>query len=255
MKILKTKSGKFSRFIKKNGGFLVLALVLFSVSVAVFASTDKIKSTLFQNSSSELNLSGDDENCDTSSQNISSAQKTDTKTQSSQQSSQQGQSSQLYEQSSSQGDSEQITSSQNSQPLLFLLPVSGKVINEFSGSKPVKSKTMGDWRLHTGVDLAAEKGTSVRASAEGEVSKIYNDDLWGTTIEIEHIDGTTTIYSNLNTKVYVEKGQKVESGQSIGKVDTSAKIELAENPHLHFAAKRNGKYIDPMTIVTKPIGD
>jgi len=254
VKIIKTKNSKFSRFIKKNGGLFILALVLFSVSIAVFASTDKIKNSLFQGSSSELNLSGDDESWNTSSQNTSSAQKTDTQPQSSSQFSQQGQSSQSSEQSNSQGQLQSAINSQSSQKLLFLLPVSGKVLNEFSGSKPVKSKTMGDWRLHTGVDLACEKGTSVMSSAEGVVSKIYSDELWGTTIEIEHPDGTTTIYSNLNTKVYVEKGQKVESGQSIGKVDNSAKVELLENSHLHFAAKREGKYIDPMTIVTKPIG-
>lgn len=253
MKILKTDNKKFSRFIKKNGGFFILALVLFSVSVAVFVSTDKIKESLFLSTSSQQSLSGDDENWNSSSENTSDVQKTDTQPQSSSQPSQSAQSSQQSGQSSSYVQSETQSSMPQSQKLLYLLPVSGEVLNEFSGTKPVKSKTMGDWRLHTGVDLAAKKGTSVRASAEGKVSKIYNDDLWGTTIEIEHPDGTITIYSNLNSKVYVEKGQSVESGQSIAKVDSSAKVELSENEHLHFAAKRDGKYIDPMSIVTKPV--
>lgn len=250
MKILKTDNKRFSRFIKKNGGFFILAIVLFSVSVAVFVSTDKIKESLFLSTSSQQSLSGDDEKWNTTS---SDSQKTDTRPQSSSQPSQSGQSSQQSEQLGSSVQSDVQSRLPESQKLLYLLPVSGEVLNEFSGTKPVKSKTMGDWRLHTGVDLSAKKGTSVRASAEGKVSKIYNDDLWGTTIEIEHPDNTTTVYSNLNSKVYVEKGQSVESGQSIGKVDNSAKVELSENEHLHFAAKRDGKYIDPMSIVTRPV--
>jgi len=254
MKIMNTKSGKFGRFMKKNGSFLVLALVLVATCVAVYAGTNKIKKDLFQNNSSEINLSGDENQWDTNSQNISSAQQTDTRPQSSSRPSQQGQSSQSSEQQSSSKPSAQLTSSGASEQLLFLLPVNGNVLNKFSGNKPVKSKTMGDWRLHTGIDIAAKEGTSVKASGEGVVSKIYNDEMWGTTIEIEHPNGVTTSYSSLSEKVFVQKGQKVESGQAIATVGNTAKIELSEDSHLHFAAKKNGKYIDPESIITKPIG-
>ena len=113
---------------------------------------------------------------------------------------------------------------------------------------------MGDWRLHTGVDYAAEKGTSVKASGEGVVSKIYNDSMWGTTVEITHPKSITTIYSSLSDKVSVEKGQTVTTGQVIGTVSNTAKIESAEASHLHFAVKKDGKFVDPESVITKPIG-
>lgn len=255
MKVLNTKSGKFGRFMRKNGTYFVLGLVIVATCVAVYAGTDKIKKGLFSSNSSEINLSGDDTNWDTNSQNQNNVQQTDAPQQSSSQSQQQGQSSSSSKPSSSSNASQPQLNSGESERRLFILPVSGDVINKFSGNKPVKSKTMGDWRLHTGVDYAAEKGTTVKASGEGTVSKIYNDDMWGTTVEIEHPNSIVTIYSSLSEKVPVEKGQKVESGQAIGTVGNTAKIELSEQSHLHFAVKQNGKYIDPDTILTKPLGE
>lgn len=247
MKIMNTKKGKFGQFMRKNGGYFVLGLVVLATCTAVYAGTGKLKQNFTPQSS---NLNG----VESKWENQESTAQTDTRPQQNTSSSQpQDATSSLAEQSSSDLHEEQLESLP-SQEILFISPLNAKVLNKYSGNKPVKSKTMGDWRLHTGIDLAAKKGTSVGASAQGTVSKIYNDDMWGTTIEIEHPNGITTIYSSLSSKVSVEKGQKVETGQAIGTVDNSAKIELAEESHLHFAAKKDGKYIDPESIITKPIG-
>ena len=249
MKIMNTKKGKFGQFMRKNGGYFVLGLVVLATCTAVYAGSGKLK----QNYNPQgLNSNGVESKWDT--QRESSIAQTDTQPQQNTLSSQQqGATSSLTQQSSSDLHEEQLESLP-SQEILFISPLNAKVLNKYSGNKPVKSKTMGDWRLHTGIDLAAKKGTSVSAAASGTVSKIYNDDMWGTTIEIEHENGITTIYSSLSSKVSVEKGQKVETGQAIGTVDTTAKIELAEESHLHFAVKKDGKYIDPESIITKPIG-
>ncbi len=253
MKIMNTKSGKFGRFVRKNGAYLVLGLVVAATCVAVYTGTDRIKNGLLSSkSSSELSLSGDESEWNL--QTESNAQQTDVPPQSNLSSSRQEESTSSSMQQGSLNSQQEAQSSQQSQQMLFISPVSGKVLNKFSGNKPVKSKTMGDWRLHTGVDYAADKGTSVKAAGEGTVSKIYNDDMWGTTVEIEHPNGMTTIYSSLNSKVSVEKGQRVESGQAIGTVSDSAKVELSEPSHLHFAARQDGKYIDPESIITKPVG-
>ena len=252
MKVIKTKNSKFSNFMRKNGGFLVLAFVVVSVCIAVYAGGKTIKNSLISQNSSEINLSGDDKDWNVSSKN--QTQQADVPPSSTSQLQSSGQSSSSSKQSDSSKSSSQLSNSGVSQEILFISPVSGDVLNEFSGDKPVKSKTMGDWRLHTGIDISAEKGTSVKASGEGIVSKIYTDDLWGTTIEIEHPNNMTTIYSSLADDVFVKKGQSVESGQSIGTVDNSTKIELAEDSHLHFAVKKDGKYVNPEEIITKPIG-
>lgn len=251
MKILDTKGGKFGRFIKKNGAFLVLGVVAVSVCVALFTVGESINRAQL-NSSSEINLSGDENKWNSNSNQ--DALKTDTETSSTSPSLQQGQQSSQLGQSSSQGSQSEQLGSQTSQPTLFISPVDGKVLNKYSGNKPVKSVTMGDWRLHTGIDYAAEKGTSIKASGEGIVSKIYNDSMWGTTVEITHPNSITTIYSSLSDKVSVEKGQTVTTGQVIGTVSNTAKIESAEASHLHFAVKKDGKFVDPESVITKPIG-
>lgn len=252
MKILDTKSGKFGRFMKKNGGLLMLVLVAASISVAAILGIKSGKKPPTQNSS-QINLSGDEESWNINSQ-MGDTTQTDAQVSSTLQPSSSQEQLSSSKPSGSQNASSGLNESQNSQKLLFILPVNSQVLNKYSGNKPVKSKTMGDWRLHTGIDLSAEKGTSVKASAEGKVSKIYNDAMWGTTVEIEHSNGMTSIYSSLSDKVYVEKGQAVESGQSIGTVSDTAKIEGAEASHLHFAIKQGGKYIDPESVITKPIG-
>lgn len=253
MKVIKTNNSKFGNFMRKNGGFLVLALVVVSVCIAVYAGGKTIKNSLISQNSSEINLSGDDKDWNVSSKN-QMTQQADVPPSSTSQLQSSEQSSSSSKQSGSLNSSSQPLNSGVSQEILFISPVSGDVLNKFSGNKPVKSKTMGDWRLHTGIDIAARKGTSVKASAEGIVSKIYSDDMWGTTVEIEHPNNMTTIYSSLADTVFVKKGQSVESGQSIGMVDNSAKIELAEDIHLHFAVKKDGKYLNPEEIITKPIG-
>ncbi len=251
MKILDTKGGKFGRFIKKNGAFLVLGIVAVSICVALFTVGESINKAQVNNNS-EINLSGDENKWNSSSNQ--DALKTDTETSSTSSSLQQGQQSSQLEQSSSQSLPSGQSSSQPQQPTLFISPIDGKILNKYSGNKPVKSVTMGDWRLHTGIDYAAEKGTSVKASGEGVVSKIYNDSMWGTTVEITHPNNIVTIYSSLSTKVPVEKGQTVSTGQVIGTVADTAKIESAEASHLHFAVKQNNKFIDPEEVITKPVG-
>ncbi len=252
MKILKTEDRKYKSFIKKTGPVFLLLLVAVATGVAIFAGTSKINKTPPKSDSSQINLSGDENNWTNSALN-QNAQQTDTEVSSmslSSQSQAQLSSSKPFSYSSSPKEQ---SSSQISAQILYISPVNAEILNKYSGNKPVKSLTMGDWRLHTGVDYKAQKGTSVKASAEGIVSKIYNDAMWGTSVEIEHEDKKTSIYRSLSDKVFVEKGQKVTSGQVIGTVGNTAKIESAEDSHLHFEIKQNDKFLDPESVITKPI--
>ena len=129
-----------------------------------------------------------------------------------------------------------------------ILPLKGEVLNEYSGDKVVKSKTLDDWVMHTGVDLAAEAGTPVKAMSAGTVADISNDDMWGTTVTIDHGDGLESYYANLKSAVNVRAGQAVSMGTVIGNVGESAEIEQAEAPHLHFGVKRDGEWIDPLSV-------
>ena len=69
---------------------------------------------------------------------------------------------------------------------LFMLPIGNEVLKPFSDGQPVYSETMQDWRTHNGTDFKGEKGTEVKAVADGTILKVENDPLWGPVIEIDH---------------------------------------------------------------------
>ena len=107
-------------------------------------------------------------------------------------------------------------------------------------------ETMGDWRTHDGVDIAAEAGTSVMAPAGGTVSDIYTDDLMGTTVVILHADSVLSTCSNLQGVPTVEIGDTVRTGDIIGTVGTSAIAESRQESHLHLSMTRDGVSVDPL---------
>lgn len=131
----------------------------------------------------------------------------------------------------------------------FAMPVSGDVVNAYSGEKMVKSKTLGDWVLHTGIDLAASAKTPVKAVSAGTVSAVETDDLWGCTVTIEHANSVISYYANLGDDIRVTVGQSVKLGDVIGTVGETADIERAEESHLHLGIKQDGEWVDPVSFI------
>lgn len=131
----------------------------------------------------------------------------------------------------------------------YLLPLSGEIIGKHSAGELVKYEAIGEWRTHDGMDIAAEAGAEIKASAEGKISAVTSDPLWGTTVEIDHDKGITTIYSGLAPEVPVKVGDEVKSGDVIGTLGETNLAETDKASHLHFAMKENGKFIDPETKV------
>ncbi len=140
--------------------------------------------------------------------------------------------------------------SQNEQPkLLFVVPLSGEIVNPYSEGELVKSTTLGDWRTHDGIDIKAENLSAVKACADGEVARVYEDALWGTVVEVTHAGNLTSVYASLSKEVSVKAGQEVEAGEIIGTVGGTAHAEIKLDPHLHFAMKKNGKWVDPFDVM------
>ena len=128
-------------------------------------------------------------------------------------------------------------------------PVSGRVLNSYSGDELVYSKTLGDWRTHNGIDVQAEEGAAVKTAADGTVVSVTNDELMGTTVVIEHSGGYTTHYSSLQADVPVAEGQSVHAGDVIGCVGSTSAAESEMGPHLHFSVSQNGSAIDPHAYI------
>ena len=124
-------------------------------------------------------------------------------------------------------------------------PVNGQVIKPHSDTELSYSKTMEDWRLHKGVDISSPIGTTVIASANGEVLECYTDTSYGVTIVISHGNGLISKYSNLASSKMVEVGQQIKAGDAIGVIGDTAEFEVADQAHLHFEVILDGLNINP----------
>ena len=127
----------------------------------------------------------------------------------------------------------------------FSYPVGKTILQKFS-KDPVFSKTTQDWRAHPGLDLSAAAGTSVTASADGTVQKVYKDDRYGNIADVMH--GSYEFrYCGLG-ETSVKEGQAVAQGQKLGTVG-AVPIESQEASHLHLEVLRDGQYVDPLSVL------
>lgn len=130
----------------------------------------------------------------------------------------------------------------------IIYPTSKDIIKDYSGDTPVFSKTLNDWRVHNGIDLAAEQGSKIKAITNGKVADIFNDELLGTTMVVEHDGGFIAFYSGLGQTTLVNTGDTVESGQEIASIN-DIPCEAADGYHLHLSIKKDDKFIDPVEIL------
>ena len=128
---------------------------------------------------------------------------------------------------------------------IFEMPVAGEVKKIFANDSLVYSETLKEWVTHTGIDIEADKATVVKAAEAGKVTAIKNDPRYGITVIIEHVNGYETRYANLLTAEFVNVGEEVTKGQTIGTVGDTATFEVLDNYHLHFEILKNGEYQDP----------
>lgn len=144
-----------------------------------------------------------------------------------------------------------VSASPTETALFFMRPVSGEVIASFSGDTLVYSSTLNDWRVHAGIDVAADLGTQVRAAAKGTVVSVSADALFGTVVEIAHANGYVTRYAGLQEQPCVSPGDAVDAGQVVGGVGATALCETVDPVHLHFEVWKNGKAVDPESVLPK----
>lgn len=123
----------------------------------------------------------------------------------------------------------------------------GESLNVYSAGAPVYSKTMKDWRIHTGLDVAAENESPVLACANGQVKETYTDSMLGNVILVEHGD-YLFYYCGVGENFLVNPGDVVTAGQQLGVV-TAVPYEAAEEPHLHLEVRRDGVALDPQAVL------
>ena len=131
-------------------------------------------------------------------------------------------------------------------PPVYTWPVKGAIASGFSLEVLAYDETMGDWRTHSGVDIAAEQGTRVLAMSSGMVRRVYADDLMGTTVVIDHGEGLVSYYHNLSKSPTVAEGDSVVTGTVIGAVGDTALAESGRPAHLHLEVSLDGRPVDPV---------
>ncbi|SFE87042.1 M23 family metallopeptidase [Roseivivax sediminis] len=126
---------------------------------------------------------------------------------------------------------------------VFAEPVKGARLSSVFGRR--KHPIYGNVRMHTGVDFAAPRGTSVRATAPGRIAFIGRRGGYGRVVEITHGTETMTRYAHLSAVPDgLAEGQRVLAGDTIGRVGATG---TATGPNLHYEVRVDGRPTDPLS--------
>ncbi|HEX6103351.1 MAG TPA: LysM peptidoglycan-binding domain-containing M23 family metallopeptidase [Alphaproteobacteria bacterium] len=122
----------------------------------------------------------------------------------------------------------------------FLWPLEGKVLSSFG---PKKGGLHND-----GINIAAPRGTPVRAAENGVVAYAGNELRgFGNLLLIKHADGWTSAYAH-NEELLVRRGDQVKRGQVIAKVGSSGSVT---SPQLHFELRQGARAVDPVKLLAQ----
>ena len=102
--------------------------------------------------------------------------------------------------------------------------------------------TLKVYKLHTGIDIPAPKGTKIVAANAGTVITSTKNGSYGNYVVIDHGGGRTTLYAHMSSRS-VSTGQTVTKGQQVGAVGATG---YATGNHLHFEIRINGSLVNPM---------
>jgi len=117
-----------------------------------------------------------------------------------------------------------------------------------------RKRVDGTWGFHHGIDLAAVKGTLVKAARAGSVVEACFQTGYGNTVVVQHSDALKTRYAHLHTiRAYV--GQKIKQGAIVGTVGETGFIRKKgkDGSHLHFEVYEKGKRVNPMHCLSRTV--
>lgn len=120
---------------------------------------------------------------------------------------------------------------------------SSYTVTSYYGTR--KHPILRKYKMHTGIDIGADKGASIVAANKGTVIMAHYDKSggYGNMVVIDHGDGITTLYAHAS-KLLVKVGDEVKAGQVIAKVGSTG---LSTGNHLHFEIRVNGETKNPLS--------
>lgn len=123
----------------------------------------------------------------------------------------------------------------------FVVPAKGVVSSSYGVREEIFE---GIGTFHTGVDIAADKGTEILSSTEGIITVADYNKYNGNYVEVTN-GKIVTKYCHMD-KLLVKKGDKVKAGEKIGHIGSTG---LSTGPHLHFEIVYDGVKINPQKII------
>lgn len=243
---------KSSNFFKREGFYVVLFIclcIVATVAVVATRNSSHVKNTPIKN---EVNKQGSsngkksnlalDNSTDKSQEDVADAKQVQAKVQ---------KADIKIPDNQAKNDQKEDAAGNTSSKIVFVKPVEGLLARAFSDGQPVYWDSIKTYRENNGIDIQANIGKAVAAAYGGVIESVtYDRD--GEKITIKHDNGLRTIYSNLNEKVMVVKGQTVKAGAQIGTVGKTANDAAYEKygDHLHFEVMNGSNYEDPAKYVT-----
>lgn len=122
---------------------------------------------------------------------------------------------------------------------LTVKPVSGIITSRFGSRESIRSSG------HSGLDIAAKKGTNIKAAAGGTVIFAGYSGAYGNVVKISHGSGIKTYYAHCS-KLYVKTGDTVSAGDVIAAVGSTGR---STGNHLHFEVVKNGTSVNPQNYL------
>lgn len=127
--------------------------------------------------------------------------------------------------------------------LPFGIPTKGA--RQTSGFGPRRDPMRRSYRMHSGMDFAAPRGTPIFSTGEGVVSFSGRQSGYGIVVKIRHAFGFETVYAHLN-KSRVKVGQRVERGERIADMGSTGR---STGSHLHYEIRIDGKPVNPNKFI------
>ena len=121
----------------------------------------------------------------------------------------------------------------------LIKPISGTISSRFGSKSSIRGGA------HTGLDIAASKGTPIKAAASGNVVFAGYKGSYGNLVVIEHSNGVQTYYGHCSA-LYISAGQSVSQGETIAAVGSTGN---STGPHLHLEIRVNGVAYNPQNYV------
>ena len=123
----------------------------------------------------------------------------------------------------------------------FIKPIEGTISSSFGRREEATGSVP---KNHTGTDIAANLGTKIKSSTDGEVVLASEEGDYGKHLKIQ-IGEVSIIYAHCNN-LYVKQGDKVVQGQEIAEVGSTGN---STGPHLHFEIRISERTVDLQKIL------